>query len=77
MPPQSKNEFHSVKSSIRRTKGEFSLIAFSKQLSILYTAKAVLGGKFTEINAYLKKQESNLTLYLNELEIVERNEAKS
>lgn len=41
------------------------------------TAKAVLGGKVTEINAYLKKQENNLTLYLNELERVERNEAKS
>ena len=43
-------------------------------------AKAVLGGKFIAIQAYLKKQEksqiNNLTLHLKELEKEEQTKSK-
>ena len=43
-------------------------------------AKAVLRGKFTSIQAYLRKQEkyqiNNLTLYLRELEKEEQTNSK-
>ena len=48
--------------------------------NLLHAAKAVLRGKFTAIQSYLKKQEKhqidNLTLYLKQLEKEEQNTPK-